>query len=109
MQNEYDMGVIATKSATQTTASAAAAAAAAARAQEPYKSVMQKVYDMGVIATKSAGNQGLPAGQGLFWVDAYTGAGSITVASVDTSNGVVGQLASSDFSTYGPVSDFGST
>jgi hypothetical protein len=73
--------------------------------QEPYRSVMQKVYDMGIIATKSAGNQGAPAGQGLFWVDAYTGAGSITVASADTSTGVVGQLASSDFSTYGPVSE----
>jgi hypothetical protein len=45
------------------------------------------------------------AGQGLFWVDAYNGAGSITVASADTSTGVVGQLASSDFSIYGPVSE----
>jgi hypothetical protein len=44
------------------------------------------------------------AGQGLFWVDACTGAGSITVASADTLCGVVGQLASSDLSTYGPVS-----
>ncbi|KAF6251443.1 hypothetical protein COO60DRAFT_1628939 [Scenedesmus sp. NREL 46B-D3] len=70
--------------------------------KEPYTSVMRKVFDMGVIATKSAGNQGLPAGQGLFWVDAYTGAGSVTVASADTSGGEVGQLASSDFSTYGP-------
>lgn len=34
---------------------------------------MGKVYEMGVIAAKSAGNQGLPSGQGLFWVDAYTG------------------------------------
>jgi hypothetical protein len=33
---------------------------------------MQKVYDMGIIATKSAGTQGLPAGQGMFWVDAHT-------------------------------------
>jgi tetrahydromethanopterin S-methyltransferase subunit H len=48
---------------------------------------------------------GVTAGQGLFWVDAYTDAGSITVASADTSTGVVGQLASSDFFTYGPVSD----
>lgn len=32
------------------------------------------------------------------------GAGSITVGSVDTSSGVTGQLLSSDFSTYGPVS-----
>jgi hypothetical protein len=36
---------------------------------------------------------------------AGSGAGSITAASVDTTNGVVGQLASSDFSTYCPVSD----
>jgi hypothetical protein len=37
-------------------------------------------------------------------VDAYTGAGSFTVASADTSTGVVGQLVSSDFSTHGLVS-----
>ncbi|KAF8060298.1 rplY [Scenedesmus sp. PABB004] len=70
--------------------------------KEPYLSVMQRVYDLGILATKSAGNQGGPSGQGLFWVDAYTGAGSITVGSADTSSGAVGELLASDFSTYGP-------
>lgn len=71
--------------------------------QDPYESVMNRVYELGIIATKSAGNQGTLSGQGLFWVDAYTGTGSITVGSVDASTGTPGELEAADYSTYGPV------
>lgn len=72
--------------------------------QDPYASVMKRVFDLGILATKSAGNQGTISGQGLFWVDAFTGAGSITVGSADASTGIQGEMVAADYSTYGPVS-----
>jgi hypothetical protein len=78
-------------------------AASSPNLQEPYASVMQRAFKLGVTSFKSAGNQGAPSAQGLFWVDAYTGAGSTMVAAADTSSGVVGPTLASFFSTYGPV------
>lgn len=66
-------------------------------------SVMRRAFSLGVLAVKSAGNAGEAFGQGLFWADGFTGAGSIMVGAVDTSSGVVGRLPASAFSTYGPV------
>eukprot|EP00775_Hariotina_reticulata_P009499 gene9499-9662_t len=63
---------------------------------------MQKAFSLGVISYKSAGNQGSQSSQGLFWVDAFTGAGSTMVAAADTSSGVVGAATASFFSSYGP-------
>jgi len=70
--------------------------------QSVFKPVMENAIAKGVLVVKAAGNSGR---DGPFNADVATAAGSITAASVGSSNGdpIDTRLVASRFTSYGPV------